>query len=235
MLPRGVFVFTVTLLCVRASAQSIISTHSGIVHYFEGAVSIDGRALTPIKGRFLEVHEGSSIVTHEGRAEILLAPDAFLWLGRNSAIRMRRNSLADTRIEVLDGSATVQSTELSPDNRVKLTIKGFCIRLSANALFRIDALSAQLIVLKGDAAVTDGWMSSVVGESQSFALTSGMMPQADRESEGLDEWVLERRRIIAAANYARTAGAANPGKKRRQRHGSSAYPVAVVPFPRRTW
>lgn len=164
-------------------AQSIISTHSGIVHYFEGVVSIDGRALTPIKGRFFEVHEGSAIVTHEGRAEILLAPDAFLWLGRNSAIRMRRNSLADIRIEVLDGSTTVQSTKLSPDNKVTLTIKGFCIRLSANALYRIDARSAQLIVLKGDATVIDGWMSSVVSESQSFALSSGMMPQPDRESE----------------------------------------------------
>ena len=121
MLLRGVLVCTFTLLCIRASAQSVISTHSGLVHFFEGAISIDGRAVPPINGRFPEVPEGALLHTNEGNAEILLGPEIFLWLGRNSAIRMLRNSLADIRVELLEGSAIVQSAQLLPDNAVTLT------------------------------------------------------------------------------------------------------------------
>src|SRR5205807_2557080 len=70
MLRLGVLVSAFTLLSIRASAQSAISTHSGLIHFFEGAISIDGRAVHPINGRFPEIPEGSDLNTNEGKAEI---------------------------------------------------------------------------------------------------------------------------------------------------------------------
>src|ERR1700730_18362410 len=118
MLLRAVLISTSTLLCIPAWGQSVISTHSGLVHFCEGAISIDGRAVAPINGRFPEVPEGALLHTNEGKAEILLGPEIFLWLGGASTIRMQGNSLTDTRVELLEGSAVVQSAQLPSDNAV---------------------------------------------------------------------------------------------------------------------
>jgi hypothetical protein len=140
---RGILVFIFTLLCVRGSAQSVISSHSGLVHFFEGGISIDGQAVSRINGRFPEIPEGSRLDTNDGRAEILLAPEVFLWLGRNSAIRMQRNSLEDTRVELLEGSAIVQSKQLLPGNAVTLIHKGSQVSLPAYSRYRIDPDSSE--------------------------------------------------------------------------------------------
>src|SRR4029077_14104819 len=134
MLPRGVFVSIFALLCIRASAQSVISAHSGLIHFFEGAISIDGRAVPPINGRYAEIPEGSLLNTNDGKAEILLGPETLLWLGPNSAIRLRQNSLADARVELLEGSAVIQSAQLPPGNTETLIHKDSEVRLSAYSL-----------------------------------------------------------------------------------------------------
>ena len=61
-----------------AAAQSVVSTHAGVVHYFEGVVSIGGVPLQPQFGRFPEMAEGSELRTAEGRAEVLLGPGVIL-------------------------------------------------------------------------------------------------------------------------------------------------------------
>ena len=237
MLRRSVIVCTFTLLCVRASAQSVISAHAGLIHFFEGAVSIDGRAVPAINGRFAEIPEGSLLNTNEGRAEILLGPETILWLGQNGAIRMQRNSLADARVELLEGSAVVQSTELPPDNAVTLIQKDSQVRLSAHGLYRIDAGASQLTVRSGHAEVTNGRESSVISAPGRLAFSSGLTtPLRKSEPDGLEQWVLERQRAIAAANLnsARMEDSAKPSKKRQYRRGR-AYPAGMTPVPRRTW
>src|SRR5271163_2603282 len=100
--PRTLFL---TVLAVSASGQAVISTHSGVVHYFEGAVYLNDQPLEPRLGRFLSMPEGAELRTEEGRAEVLLTPGVFLRIDRNSAIRMVSSSLADSRVELLSGSA----------------------------------------------------------------------------------------------------------------------------------
>src|SRR5882724_12161096 len=74
-------VFLSVLCCIfpaYSSAQTIVSAHSGVVHFFEGAVSIDGRALEQKFGRFDELKPGSELRTDRGRAEVLLTPGVLL-------------------------------------------------------------------------------------------------------------------------------------------------------------
>jgi hypothetical protein len=236
MLCRGVFVCVYTLVCMRTSAQSVISTHSGLVHFSEGTVSIDGRTVFPINGRFPEIREGSLLDTNEGKVEILLAPEVFLWLSQNSKICMQRNSLADTRVELLEGSAVVQSTELLPDNRVTLVYKGSQVLLSAHTLYRIDAPSSQLTVLMGEATVTQGADSLVVSEPARFAMSTGqftVLPKS--EPDGFDQWTLERRRVIASARLNRGLETRTDLADKNNRRRSHSYRAVFVPIPRRTW
>src|SRR5580704_4986252 len=71
-----------------AHAQSVISTHSGVIHFFEGAVYLDDQALEPHLARFPSMADGSELRTGEGRAEVLLTPGVFLRMDARSAIRM---------------------------------------------------------------------------------------------------------------------------------------------------
>src|ERR1700686_1161610 len=79
-----------------AWAQSVISAHSGVIHYVEGDVTIDGAAVHPKFAEFPDVKSGQSLATGEGRVELLLTPGVFLRLTDNSSVRMISNVLADT-------------------------------------------------------------------------------------------------------------------------------------------
>src|SRR6516225_2361488 len=86
----------VTVLTLRAVGQSVISTRSGIVHFFEGAVYLGDQPLESHPGRFSIVPQGTELRTAEGRAEVLLTPGVFLRVGENSAIRMLASELSHT-------------------------------------------------------------------------------------------------------------------------------------------
>src|SRR5579863_7291246 len=92
-------------------AQSVISTHSGLIHFFEGEVYLGDQSLESHLGRFPSMPQGAELRTAEGRAEVLLTPGVFLRMGDRSAIRMVANDLADTQVELETGSAIVDSGE----------------------------------------------------------------------------------------------------------------------------
>ena len=79
----------------------------------------------------------------------------FLRLGENSAIRMLSTRLTDTRVEVLSGSAIVESNEIPKDNAIELVYKKDSIRLQKQGLYRLDTEPAHFQVYEGEAMVTD--------------------------------------------------------------------------------
>src|ERR1700722_2311582 len=99
----------VLALASSAAPQSVISVRAGIVNDAEGAVFINGQPLSKKFGTFPSVHEGSDLYTQDGRAEIQLAPNVFLRVGMNSAVRMVSSDLSDTQLRILNGSAIFDS------------------------------------------------------------------------------------------------------------------------------
>src|SRR5215831_16562499 len=95
------------LIGASAFAQSVISAHSGVIHYTEGTVLVGDKVYESKSQEFNELKENSVLKTEEGRAELLLTPGVFLRLGENSSVRMISNHLSDTRVEVLSGEALV--------------------------------------------------------------------------------------------------------------------------------
>src|ERR1022692_1271909 len=93
-----------------AFAQSVISAHSGLIHYAEGRVLLDGRPVEVSLTAFPEVKQGMELRTEDGRAEVLLNPGVFLRLAENSSIRMVNNKLSDSRVEFLSGSAVIEAS-----------------------------------------------------------------------------------------------------------------------------
>jgi hypothetical protein len=118
----------VTVLTPPADGQSVISTRSGIVHFCEGAVYLGDQPLESHPGKFSSVPEGAELRTGEGRAEVLLTPDVFVRIGDRTTIRMVANKLSDTRVELLGGSAVVDSAEPSSGTSVTLIYRSWNVR-----------------------------------------------------------------------------------------------------------
>src|SRR5579862_6075544 len=89
--------------CFQAFGQSVISTHSGVVYFFTGAVYIGDERLEQKFGRFPDIAEGRELRTETGRAEVLLTPGVVLRVSENSSVRMLSDKLSDTRVELLTG------------------------------------------------------------------------------------------------------------------------------------
>jgi hypothetical protein len=192
----------VVLLPLVLSAQSVVSVHSGVVHYFEGAVAIDGLPLEQHFGRFEEIRPGSELRTDQGRAEVLLTPGVLLRVDQNSSIRMISNKLADTRVAFVGGSASVDSRNGSATPPITVSFQNYEVHFKAAGCYRFDSAPARVRIDAGEAEVS--FMGQTVSATANHtialapALTAG--PFVNNMDDGLDRWAQDRSMSVAADN-----------------------------------
>src|SRR5271166_3881856 len=146
----------VIALALPACAQSVISTRSGVIHFFEGTVYLGDQALESHLGKFPSVPLGAELRTSEGRAEVLLTPGVFLRMGEKSAIRMVANDLTDTQVELRTGSAIVDSGEPNSGTSVTLIYKDWRVHFLRKGVYRIESDPPRLVIRQGEAEVFAG-------------------------------------------------------------------------------
>jgi hypothetical protein len=143
-------------VALSANAQSVISTHSGVIYFSEGAVYVGDQPLERYPGKFPNVPQGAELRTADGRAEVLLTPGVFLRMGERSAIRMVANDLADTQVELQAGSAIVDAGEPNSGTSVTLIYKDWRVHFVQKGSYRIDSDPPRLRVRAGEAEVFAG-------------------------------------------------------------------------------
>ena len=159
------------LVGFQASAQAVISAHSGVVHFSEGSVFIDDQPLDHKFATYPNIKEGSTLRTEKGRAEILLTPGMFLRVDENSAIRMRSNSLADTRVEFLHGSILLDSVDALGGNHVAITYRDTEVRFPKQGVYRLDYETGTLQAYSGEAEVQHDGKTSKIDDSHLYFFT----------------------------------------------------------------
>jgi hypothetical protein len=191
------FFLFVPLFVPAADCQSVISVHSGLVNHSEGAVFIDNQPVSKGFGKFVILKKGSGLLTRDGRAELLLAPDAYLRIGVNSLVRMVSDSPSDTQLELLSGSAILDSGN-SAGEPVTLAVNDARIRVEKPSCLRVDAEPPQLRVEKGEAHVERNGSEVTVHADERLPLAGSTIVQ--RMTEGsddvLDLWSIQRNRLI---------------------------------------
>ena len=195
--------FAAAMFSGAAYAQSVISAHSGIVHYIEGEVSIDGTATNPKFGQFPEIKNTQVLETREGRAEILLNPGVFLRLAENSSFSMDSNTLSDTQVEILKGTALLEVAELLPGNSITARVAGLTVNFPKRGLFRLDAESASLKVLEGQAMVNVAGKNLTAKKGHSIQLEGAKLADSKfpaSETDSFYRWSARRAGYIATAN-----------------------------------
>jgi len=189
---------------------------SGYVHYVEGAVFIDDKAIPePITGQFPAVAEGSIIRTGEGRAEVLMNPGVIFRLGENASAQMVMTAFADTRAELLKGSSTLEIIERLKDTNLTLTVGEAQIVFDKAGFMHVDAEPARIKVYAGQANVRLGDKLFVVTAGKVLDFANGASATVQRfdknQTEALDRWSMRRGEVLAQANAStvRTGGGTN--------------------------
>ena len=195
---------SLSFLALPAVGQLVISTHSGVVHFFEGAVYVGDQPLESHPGRFPSVPEGAELRTAEGRAEVLLTPGVFIRVGARSTVRMVSNQLSDTRVELLAGSAIVDSAEPGPGTSVTLLFRNWSVHSSEQGVYRIDSDPPRLSVFHGKAEVSAGKKedAQLVGPGMDVPLAPVLVPtqSAHPPHDALSQWAEGRQQSIFADN-----------------------------------
>jgi hypothetical protein len=184
-------------------AQNVISARSGLIHYVEGTVTLNGQKVKPKNGEFPIVNEGQTLATEEARAEVLLTPGVFLRLGDHSSFKMVSNHLSDTQVEILKGSAIVEVDELLKGNFVRLLFHDAKITPLKHGLYRLDASDNRFRVFEGEAQVVQGDQTSQVkgGHQIEFGAVFLASKFNRKDDDGLDTWAAARSQRIAQANF----------------------------------
>lgn len=190
-------------MSAMASAQSVISAKSGLIHYVEGQVTLDGKPIEVKYSQFPEVRENQVLKTEDGRAEVLLNPGVFLRLAENSSFRMVSNRLSDTRVEALSGSMMIEHGEMAKDNAVSLLYKDKSITFLKSGLYRLDADQDTFRVYQGEAKVTGPGQSVVAKQAREVQLGAPALTAMKFDNKDGDEfyrWASRRAGYLALAN-----------------------------------
>jgi len=209
---RWIFFLALTpLLGLPALAQSVISAHSGLVHFSDGSVFLDDQRLEQKTGKFDQMNNGSELRTQDGRAEVLLTPGTFLRIGPNSAIRMVSNQLDDTRVELLSGAAVLnQGSDTLADTSVTILCHFDQVHIKKAGRYRFDTEPPQLKVESGEAEVRADDKSVVAGAGYVVPFEGKLMARkllsnsndsgATKPGDDLDNWNASRDSTVADNN-----------------------------------
>ena len=196
--------FGLLTFCGSAMGQSVISAKSGLIHYVEGQVLLDGKQVEVKIATFPEMKDNSELQTKDGRAEVLLTPGAFLRIGENSAVRMLSTKLTDARVELLSGSVIIEADAETADGEDLVTViyKDAKIHLRKGGIYRFDSEPAQLRVYAGQAEVETGVNTLIVKGGKMVVLPNAVAAEKfdSKNGDALNRWSARRAEGIAMAN-----------------------------------
>lgn len=197
-------VAAIGIAAIPAFGQAVISTRSGLVHYFEGTVTVAGQPLEAHLGKFTSIPVGGELRTGQGKAEVLLTPGVFLRVGENSAVRVLANALSDTRVELIAGSAIIDSQETDAGTSVTLLYKGWSLHQAQKGIYRVDCDPPQLRVREGEVDATPGSGDARVqverGRELPLTAAAGGEQAAEESRDALGDWQDGRADAITADN-----------------------------------
>jgi hypothetical protein len=207
---------TLAVLLVGATSawgQQVISAHSGVIHFVEGTVTLDGQPVAPKFAEFPDVKNGQTLAAEDGRAEVLLTPGVILRIAENSSFQMVSNSRSDTRLAVLSGSAIVEVGELLQTNAITVVYNDAHIELVKKGLYRIDSDPGKLRVFEGEARVTSGTQTLLARKGREVLLGAVLdMNGFDvKDTDAFMRWASRRSEYLAQANVSSARTASNMG------------------------
>ena len=197
-------IFLTALLSAPAWGASV--GHPGTLNYVEGHAFVGKQVLDAKSVGSPELEPGQALNTGVGKVELLLTPGVFFRLGDNSSVKMISPSLIDTVMELVQGRATVEVTDIHSENNLRIIEDGRSTKLRKNGLYDFDADHEQVRVFEGEAVVQDGNREVKVKRGHEVDFTDGAALKAKKfdkqnyEDAELYRWTSLRSSYLAEAN-----------------------------------
>jgi len=156
---KDLILLSLVTLSVPAFGQGLPGARQavpGTVNYVEGAVMLNGQALSSNAVGSATLQPGQFLQTGQGKAEILLTPGVFLRLDSRSAVMMVTPDLTHTEVEVERGRAAVEVDQIYKQNYILIDQKQGGTQLLKPGLYEFDANNNTMRVYDGKAAVFAG-------------------------------------------------------------------------------
>ena len=189
-----------------AAARTTSMAVPGTVNYVEGQVALDGQSLAAKLTGSTLLEANQVLETGQGKAELLLTPGVFFRLGDNSEVRMVSPGLADTRVELMKGSAMLEVDQLYKENDLSVIVDGSTTKVDKEGLYDFQAEPAVVRVIDGKAIVYEGDSHATVKKNHELLLANSapLKPQDISkeavESDPLYRWSKLRGQYEADAN-----------------------------------
>ena len=204
------------LLIAPAYGQMAISAKAGLINVADGEVFVDGKAVEHNPNGFTTIPKDGTLKTAEGRAEVLLTPGSFLRVSEFSSFRLADNNTDNVAIDLLEGAALVEVTELLDQNQLTFRAQNQVIRPMKGGVYLIEISPVARV------RAYDGGEVMVSVNDEQFVVKSNreLVASADgwvvnkfdsADTDPLYRWAKRRSEYISMANLsaARTAPGRN--------------------------
>jgi uncharacterized membrane protein YgcG len=183
----------------------------GTVNYIEGQAQLNGQPLSPDS----TLRPGDLLQTAGGYVEILLTPGAFLRLGHATQARMLSAGLADTRVQLLSGTAILEVDQLVDGTQLFVQMSASTAQVRKTGLYSFDSAQQAVRVLAGELNVVTAAGTRTLGkDSQVFLASTKPLKKHKLDSnaakaEPLYVWSQVRSQEEAQMSYQASQDAAN--------------------------
>lgn len=207
-------VYTAVLLSTAALAQDTTPARAGVVHYTEGEVTLNGLSAERKMGKIPIMAKGDTLATGEGRVEVLLAPGSFLRLGEESAMRLHNGEFGSIDIEMVKGSAVVETGESTKEYNIRFRMKDGLIAVRKTGIYRLEVEAGLLKVHGGEALVTFEGSAPIpvkAGRMLAFDGSRALVKFDPETGDPLFRWARRRASYISMANISASRSMYNSG------------------------
>jgi FecR protein len=144
----------------------------GSINYVESQATLERQPLTPESAGVALLDRGQILTTQAGKVEVLLTPGVFLRISDNSEVKMISPDLTNIEVEVNQGRAMVEVTDISKDNTIRIDLAGSNTQLLKNGLYDFDANQSTVRVFKGKAEVLVNNQKVALGNNREVSLNA---------------------------------------------------------------
>jgi hypothetical protein len=160
------------VMIVSAFAVDVRSAPPGTLTYIAGEAWIGSQSLDEKAVGSVLLKPGQQLSTRNGVVEVMLAPNIFMRVSKNSSANLISLNTTAVEIELKQGQAIIEIGGSPKDRSVRLLEQGALTQLLRKGLYEFDADRLQFRVFRGEAFVQEGRQRILVASGRQFALTS---------------------------------------------------------------
>jgi hypothetical protein len=149
----------------------------------------------------------------DGHVELLLAPGSFLRLGENSAAVIESDSLIDTTVRVISGTALLESDVVDAQLRTHVIAGPRKVLIASGGFYRFTNETASVLDGALQVELEKKVLGYRIGKGRQIRAGSDAYQEGDiplRDPDELDHWSARRSYQLATANFMAQYGDASP-------------------------